>query len=571
MPAIAASLSQSTPDFLIWRDFKPILMNGQRAFATIEKPSGTFELSSDCSPASLNRSVSPPPFNLHRVRKPTSEAENSTVKSDTARIEAGEVEITDHVSFFSTKLLTATRPPSENQPRLPHPAWLALYHRNLHDQGHHFIVHQHDHPIAGTHYDLRLQCNSNSSISFAIPYGLPGDPNSRRLNRNAIETRVHNLWNHLIETASHETGTMLLWDSGEYEVLPYNSSRKDGGTDTTTSAGSDTETDADDGVSGKRESEPEPQKLHRAFQSRKIKLRLHGTRLPKNYTINLRLLRDENLISQPEPPGSKRRRKTNKSESSTPSRSRRKSRPEDMETSSDSSRAPTPAPILSAASQHNSPSVGLAANPSGHFPSVTQSSSFDSLDPSPKRKKSSSPKLSRSVSSLIRTASPPPSQRSNTVAQPHGSLPSRNLKLAPPQIPPRSQPISSSPTNPIPTEESQTHLTNAYPGALNTIHSIHQRKWLLSLDRLACGFRPTDQTSFGRKVWERPPLVGGEQPIHQGFDSLSKQRWGGFEPFHVLGRGVETSILTGRLAGEVARDEGLVGYKPRGGWRGITD
>ena len=25
-------------------------------------------------------------------------------------------------------------------------------------------------------------------------YGLPGDPNSRRLNRNATETRVHNLW-----------------------------------------------------------------------------------------------------------------------------------------------------------------------------------------------------------------------------------------------------------------------------------------------------------------------------------------------------------------------------------------
>ena len=46
----------------------------------------------------------------------------------------------------------------------------------------------------GVHYDLRLQFSESSSISFAIPYGLPGNPNSLRPNRMAIETRVHNLW-----------------------------------------------------------------------------------------------------------------------------------------------------------------------------------------------------------------------------------------------------------------------------------------------------------------------------------------------------------------------------------------
>lgn len=46
----------------------------------------------------------------------------------------------------------------------------------------------------GLHYDLRLQISQSSSISFAIMYGLPGNPNSKRLNRNATETRVHNLW-----------------------------------------------------------------------------------------------------------------------------------------------------------------------------------------------------------------------------------------------------------------------------------------------------------------------------------------------------------------------------------------
>ncbi|KAJ0303562.1 hypothetical protein COL516b_006567 [Colletotrichum fioriniae] len=31
-------------------------------------------------------------------------------------------------------------------------------------RGAHFVVHQHDHPIAGVHYDLRLQVNATSSI-----------------------------------------------------------------------------------------------------------------------------------------------------------------------------------------------------------------------------------------------------------------------------------------------------------------------------------------------------------------------------------------------------------------------
>jgi hypothetical protein len=31
-------------------------------------------------------------------------------------------------------------------------------------------------------------------VSWAIMYGLPGDPNSIRLNRNATETRIHCLW-----------------------------------------------------------------------------------------------------------------------------------------------------------------------------------------------------------------------------------------------------------------------------------------------------------------------------------------------------------------------------------------
>ena len=148
------------------------------------------------APESLARGVSPPPI---RQKATFKQKDNSDGKQDssreptTAQVEAGLVDVDDHVAFFSSKLATYTRPCSPD-PRLDHADWLDLYHRNQSSYGHHFVIHQHDHPIAGTHYDLRLQINSTSSISFAIMYGLPGDPNSRRLNRNATETRVHCLW-----------------------------------------------------------------------------------------------------------------------------------------------------------------------------------------------------------------------------------------------------------------------------------------------------------------------------------------------------------------------------------------
>ena len=142
-------------------------------------------------PSSLSSRVSPPPTTSKRKR---SEVPQDKDHPSTAAVEAGKVDIEDHLAYFSEKLSKATRPSTQGVPRLSHQDWIHLYQRNLHPHGHHFVIHQHDHPVAGTHYDLRLQCNATSSISFAIMYGLPGDPNSKRLNRNATETRVHNLW-----------------------------------------------------------------------------------------------------------------------------------------------------------------------------------------------------------------------------------------------------------------------------------------------------------------------------------------------------------------------------------------
>ena len=112
----------------------------------------------------------------------------------TAAVEAGDVGLDDPVAFFSSKLLQSARPEVAGVPRISHSDWLDLYQSNRNPHGRHFVIHQHDHPMAGMHYDLRLQCNESSSISWACMYGLPGDPNSRRLNRNVTETRVHNLW-----------------------------------------------------------------------------------------------------------------------------------------------------------------------------------------------------------------------------------------------------------------------------------------------------------------------------------------------------------------------------------------
>jgi hypothetical protein len=112
----------------------------------------------------------------------------------TAAIESGKASTDDHLAFFTTSLKSHIR-----QLDTPAPLSISSYEELYRSQagsleGSHFVIHQHDHPVAGTHYDLRLQINETSSVSWAVMYGLPGDPNSARLNRNATETRIHCLW-----------------------------------------------------------------------------------------------------------------------------------------------------------------------------------------------------------------------------------------------------------------------------------------------------------------------------------------------------------------------------------------
>lgn len=124
-------------------------------------------------------------------------SEPRPTEASTAAIESGAVIVEDHVLRFSELLQKASIPHLETPdiPRISIPDYKRLYESNAGSKhGAHFVIHQHDHPVAGTHYDLRLQINETSSVSWAIMYGVPGNPNSTRLNRNATETRIHSLW-----------------------------------------------------------------------------------------------------------------------------------------------------------------------------------------------------------------------------------------------------------------------------------------------------------------------------------------------------------------------------------------
>lgn len=108
-------------------------------------------------------------------------------------------------------------------------------------------------------------------------------------------------------------------------------------------------------------------------------------------------------------------------------------------------------------------------------------------------------------------------------------------------------------------EDEQVRLTNAYPGATNSIGSIHQRRWYLSMDRYASGFCPSrteNRSKGGRRTWTR----------RQETEGLL-----GFEPFYVMGRELERSVVTGRTADEVMEDEGVKGFVGRKGWRPVTE
>ncbi|KAG9187742.1 hypothetical protein G6011_05613 [Alternaria panax] len=259
----------------------------------------------------------------------------------------------------------------------------------------------------------------------------------------AIETRVHNYWNHLIESASSNTGSSLVWDTGTYGILPRKKRKDDMPSPQTTDDDETVKNSDNEATVRKRkyasEENHKNSKLMTAFKTRYTCLNLHGTRLRKDYTVTLRL-----------PSSEMTKRPTTKGKSRKPSR----------------------------------------ASPEAQTPS-TLDDETGPLD-----------------TSLQEDAE---DQDLDIEAEYYD----------------------------------QTRATNAYPGSSNDIGTIHQRPWLLQLDRQNSGFRlETSGSERGRRT-------------------------GGFKPFLVRGRDREWSVVIGRLAQELESDKGVAGFVVRGGWTGV--
>ncbi|KAJ9152007.1 ABC1 domain containing protein [Pleurostoma richardsiae] len=395
--------------------------------------------------------------------------------STSAAIEAGRLQISDHLTHFLhtlTLALSSRLPSPASLPLLPLPAYGSLFASALGSpRGAHFVVHQHDHPVAGPHYDLRLQINPTSSASWAVMYGLPGDPGAARKKvRNASETRVHCLWNHLVETGSAETGSLVVWDTGTYEVVEPPLLESSQGND-----------EDEEGVEGEEAGPTQQEKLARAFARRKIRVRLNGARLPRGYVVYLRLTREEDAA------GRARADRTTAAAAEGRLRKRRRKK------------------TVAAPETSSSESAGEEDGDSEHYD-----------DGSAKVSAEEAARLSATEREL------------------------REL------------------------EDEEVRRTNAYPGASNTIGSVHQRKWFLSIDREASGLVKR-KGEGGKVVWVKE---GEDQDASKREDGNGEDNRYQY-PFYVRGPEHERSVLTGRLGAEVLQDEGVVGFVGRKGWRPV--
>lgn len=297
-------------------------------------------------------------------------------------------------------------------------------------------------------------------------YGPPGDPNSTRLNRNATETRIHSLWNHLIETASPQTGSLLIWDTGTYTVLPRRSKHAP-------RADPSSQPSPDD------EGRPQQELLEAAFHNRKIRLQLHGSKLPETYILNMRLTKREDAEGRAK-------------NSRAPRTKRRRVKRADPETSSDS----------------------------GDVPDEDDEDEDTTLVT--KGRQANGQEISRIA------------------------LEAELQEL----------------------EDAEIRRTNAYPGAFNTIGSIHQRKWYLSLDRKACGFQ--ERLQGGKTVWQIPSTSASSASTTDTRGEKDAMQRLSF-PFYVRGVEHERSVVTARTGEDIMRDERVQGFVRRKGWRPVLN
>lgn len=124
------------------------------------KSAGTPVYGRNSPPTSLETPISPPSITPRkRQRSDAKPAHTSTdgekaINRDNApslaAIEAGKAEISDHVEYFARRLAQCIRPTQiEEKPLLSIKEFKKLYERCENGHAAHFVVHQHDHPVAG--------------------------------------------------------------------------------------------------------------------------------------------------------------------------------------------------------------------------------------------------------------------------------------------------------------------------------------------------------------------------------------------------------------------------------------
>jgi hypothetical protein len=109
------------------------------------------------TPITLVRDISPPPARRSKIERKTHAIEQKTTPNNItddepglAAVEAGKASVKDHLAFFSNHLYRPSRQTPADFPRITRDHFQDLYTRNQHKQGHHFVIHQHDHPISGS-------------------------------------------------------------------------------------------------------------------------------------------------------------------------------------------------------------------------------------------------------------------------------------------------------------------------------------------------------------------------------------------------------------------------------------
>jgi len=276
---------------------------------------------------------------------------------------------------------------------------------------------------------------------------------------------------------------------------------------------------------------------------RKIKLRLHGTKLPPNYTVSLRLTSHEHRIS-------KQKRAKVPQTQTRPPRKRRHAQG-----------------LLNPRMKHE------RRAPSSTPPPLSSSTTIKTTT------SSESDLWSANISSVLR---PPLEIMENNESTLLEANCKGDEKGGEEEEEDRTGDQNSASASDEEDLDEKVRITNAYPGAVNSIGSVHQRRWFLSFDRFNSGFEPVRDQKDGSKKWvrrrkkqkreeERRPHPNHLDPGHidGSNNDDDDKKFLGFEPFYVRGPEFERSVITGRTGEEVLADEGVEGFLARKGWRAI--